>query len=91
MSEASQAIEAALHDAFQPTVLEVINESHLHAGHRFGGVDSHFALKLVSEQFEKKSLVQRHRLVYDCLDFAFKKGLHALKIKAYTPAEWKQL
>jgi BolA protein len=71
-----------------PHYVMVINESHLHRGHRHGGVDSHFAVVIVSEHFEGLSLVKRHRLIYSMLDSFMKSSVHALKISAYTPQEW---
>ena len=49
--------------SLQPTRLDVVNESHLHAGHRSspGTGESHFRLLIVSEAFSGKSRVERHR------------------------------
>lgn len=72
-----------------PAALEVIDESHLHAGHggwRESG-ETHFRLDIVSAAFEGKSRVERHRLVNGLLAGAFERGLHALALKARTPAE----
>ncbi len=86
MSVESSIIQA-LNEHFHPVALEVINESHLHAGHRHGGVDSHFAVSIVSSAFSGKTHVARHRMVYECLDPFIKASVHALKIKAKTPEE----
>ena len=58
-----------LQRAFQPTRLDVINESHLHAGHRTspGTGESHFRVRMVSPVFAGKSRLQRHRLVNEAL------------------------
>ena len=55
--------------AFAPARLEVINESHLHAGHRNspGTGESHFRVLIVSEAFAGKSRLARHRLVNEVL------------------------
>ena len=55
--------------AFEPTRLDVINESELHAGHRSspGTGESHFRLLIVSPAFEGKSRVDRHRMVNELL------------------------
>ncbi|MBI1363383.1 MAG: BolA/IbaG family iron-sulfur metabolism protein [Proteobacteria bacterium] len=86
------AIKASL-QSLRPTHLEVRDDSHKHAGHagarEHGG--SHFALFIVSEAFDGKPLVARHRMVYAALDGAFAPGgIHALQIRALTPAEWKE-
>lgn len=82
-------IEETLRTHLAPTRLEVVDESHLHAGHsgwREGG-ETHFRLDVVSAAFEGKSRVERHRLVNGLMDEAFKRGLHALALKARTPGE----
>lgn len=82
-------MEARLQDQLAPTRLAVIDESHLHAGHsgaRPGG-ETHYRLDIVATVFEGKSRVERHRLVNGVLDDAFKRGLHALALRARTPAE----
>ncbi len=75
-------IEALLIHDFEPTHLELINESHLHAGHRPGqdNANSHFALSITAAHFQGKTPVQRQRLIYAALKPAFEKGLHALRI-----------
>lgn len=74
--------------ALQPTLVEIIDESHLHAGHagaRAGG--GHCQLKIVSVRFSGKSAVERHRMVYSALGEMLRHELHAVKIKACTPEE----
>lgn len=72
-----------------PAALEVIDESHLHAGHAGARPEgeTHFRLDVVSAAFEGKSRVERHRMVNALLDEAFKRGLHALAVRARTPME----
>ncbi len=82
-------IEETLRTQLAPTRLEVVDESHPHAGHsgsREGG-ETQFRLDVVSAAFEGKSRVERHRLVNGLMDEAFKRGLHALALKARTPGE----
>ncbi len=75
--------------SLRPTRLDVVNESHLHAGHRSspGTGESHFRLFIVSEAFVGKSRVERHRMVNDVLVEELRNGLHALAIKACAPGE----
>ncbi|GJE53993.1 MULTISPECIES: BolA family protein [Methylobacterium] len=72
-----------------PSFLDVVDESHLHAGHSGARPEgeTHFRLDVVSAAFEGKSRVERHRLVNGALAPAFERGLHALALKARTPAE----
>ncbi|ACL61500.1 BolA family protein [Methylobacterium nodulans] len=82
-------IRTTLEERLRPTALTVIDESHQHEGHagwREGG-ETHFRLDVVSEAFEGKSRVERHRMVNALLDEAFRRGLHALALRARTPAE----
>lgn len=76
-------------EALQPTRLDIINESHLHAGHRNspGTGESHFRVVVVSSAFAGKSRVDRHRLVNEALAAELKGGVHALAIRAYAPGE----
>jgi BolA protein len=74
---------------FQPTRLEVINESHLHAGHRGspGTGESHFRVLIVSAQFAGKSRLQRHRLVNEALAAELKDKVHAIALELRAPGE----
>jgi BolA family transcriptional regulator, general stress-responsive regulator len=83
------SIREKLSTAFQPTRLDVHNESDLHAGHRGspGTGESHFRVLLVSPVFAGKSRLDRHRLVNETLAAELKGKVHALAIKAYAPGE----
>ena len=88
MAVTAESIERALREHLAPLdSLEVINESHLHAGHAGAGEGSHFRVKIVSEQLTGLSRVARHRLVYDALRDVIPQGVHALAIEARSPAE----
>ena len=84
-------IKSKLQAAFAPSALIVENESHRHHGHAGAGSDTHFRVTIVSPVFEGKSRVERHRLVNDLLSTELGSGLHALAIKALTPAEARGL
>ena len=74
--------------ALTPSVLELTDESALHAGHAgaaSGG--SHFRVKIVSPRFEGQRLVMRHRLVYDSVHEMMHTEIHALAITAVAPSE----
>jgi BolA family transcriptional regulator, general stress-responsive regulator len=84
-----QKIAARLTEALDPVALDIIDESDLHAGHagaREGG-GTHYRVRIVSAQFERRSRVERHRLVYDLLTAEFAEGLHALALVAKAPGE----
>lgn len=88
MSTRTAEIEERLRLALQPLHIDIKDESARHAGHagaRDGG--GHYDVTIVSSRFADKSLLQRHRLVYDALGEAMRKDIHALSIHALTPDE----
>ncbi|MGH6852400.1 MAG: BolA family protein [Methylocella sp.] len=93
---AGDRIKAKLQAALAPDSIEVIDESdkharHAHAMHRPGAAASprgtHFHVKVVSEAFKGKSLVERHRSINRLLRAEFDAGVHALAIVAKAPGE----
>ena len=79
-----ERIENKLNQNIKIDDLEVINESYLHAGHMEGGGDeTHFRIKIKSDDFKGKSLVEAHRMINEILKEDIKKegGIHALSIK----------
>jgi BolA protein len=85
----AQSIRDKLAAALQPTRLEVINESHLHAGHAGspGTGESHYRVLIVSPLFAGKTRLERHRLVNATLVAELTGNIHALAIAAYAPGE----
>src|ERR1700694_5256671 len=82
-------IAEKLTKAFAPERLEVIDESHRHAGHagaRPGG-QTHYSVYIVSQAFRGKSRVDRHRMVNAILASELAGGVHALAIRAAAPEE----
>ncbi|MGA8864042.1 MAG: BolA family protein [Gallionella sp.] len=74
--------------ALEPVQLDIIDESHRHAGHagaRDGG--GHYVLLIVSARFSGHSTVARHRMIYSALGELMKRDIHALTIQASTPDE----
>ncbi len=82
-------IKEKLTAALTPTHLDIIDESHKHAGHagaQAGG--GHFLVTIVSPQFAGKSLIERHRMVYAAIGELMNTAIHALSINAQTPEEF---
>lgn len=75
--------------AFEPTRLDVINESEQHAGHRSspGTGESHFRVLIVSEKFRGVGRVGRHRMINEALGPIVGKEVHALAVSAKAPDE----
>ncbi|KAG5550544.1 hypothetical protein RHGRI_015490 [Rhododendron griersonianum] len=85
-----ERIKEKLEAGLSPTELKVDDISYQHAGHegvRGSDGETHFNVKVVSKEFEGKSLVKRHRPIYDLLQDELQSGLHALSIVAKTPSE----
>ncbi|MCB1752442.1 MAG: BolA family transcriptional regulator [Gammaproteobacteria bacterium] len=86
MSEREKLIKERLTAAFNPVQLDLVDESHKHAGHpgaRAGG--GHFVVTIVSDAFTGKTPLQRHRMVYDALGELMQNEIHALSISARAP------
>jgi BolA protein len=81
-------IERKLREKLTPVVLDVVNESSMHSVPP--GSETHFKVTVVSGEFEGKSAVERHRLVYAILDDELRGGVHALTLTSRTPAEWEK-
>ena len=88
LGRVGQTITEKLSKALEPLSLEVIDESHLHAGHAGARPEgeTHFRVKIQSPAFAGKSLVQRHRMVNEVLADELKGPVHALAISASVPA-----
>lgn len=87
MSVESNDIDAALRAELQPLALEVIDDSHLHAGHAGAREGRHFTVRVTAARFAGLSRVARHRLIYDALQLLIPRGIHALAIEARAPGE----
>ena len=74
-------IELLLTEAFKPVFLQVVDESHKHAGHAGASQGGHYHLTIVSKSFEGKKLLEIHRMIYQALE-PVKSSIHALGIKA---------
>ncbi|MBE9516277.1 MAG: BolA family transcriptional regulator [Proteobacteria bacterium] len=88
MSERKEEIERRIKEAINPESLEVIDESHLHAGHAGAkGGAGHYAVTIVAECFRGEGTLSRHRMIYRALNDMMPKEIHALSIKAFDPDE----
>ena len=87
MSIAAADIDSAVRAALQPLSLEVVDDSHLHAGHAGAREGRHFTVRITAARFNGLSRVARHRLIYDLLQLLIPRGIHALAIEARAPGE----
>ena len=87
----AEQIKTVLSEALKPQAVEVIDNSQAHAGHagnQSGG--GHYHVTIVASEFEGKSLVKRHQLIYQALGEMMKNQIHALGIDALTPSEYSK-
>lgn len=85
----ADTIRRKLTAALKPILLEIVDDSHRHAGHagaRPGG-ETHFNVKIVSEAFIGKSRVERQRMVFRALEAELADRIHALALITRAPGE----
>jgi BolA protein len=82
-----ERIRTVVQDSLHPVRLEIRDDSAAHAGHVGGGGKGHFYVRVVSEVFSGKSLVERHRLVHDALAALLETDIHALALSTKAPDE----
>jgi BolA protein len=77
-----------LNRALEPEHLEVVDDSHRHAGHA-GAADGrgHFTVLVTSPKFAGLGTLKRHRLIYEAVGDMMTTDIHALSIQAVAPGE----
>jgi BolA family transcriptional regulator, general stress-responsive regulator len=87
----ADTIRRKLTERLNPVRLEVIDESHRHAGHAGAKAEgeTHFAVTIVSAAFDGQGRVARQRLVYQTLAEELATGVHALSLTTIAPGEEK--
>jgi len=88
MGEVEAELNRRLEAALAPRLLEVVNDSAKHAGHRGddGSGESHFSVRVESPAFAGKSRVERQRIVYGALGDLMDR-IHALALSCRAPGE----
>lgn len=86
-------IRRKLERGLRPFALEIVNQSHLHAGHAGdnGSGESHFKVTVVSEAFNGKGRVERQRMIYNLLESEMNGQIHALSLKAIAQDEYNKV
>jgi BolA family transcriptional regulator, general stress-responsive regulator len=87
-SDREARLRERLESRFGPTLLHILDESHLHAGHT-GAADGrgHYRVKIVAPAFRGLTPLARHRLVYAAVADLLETDIHALAIEAQPPLE----
>ncbi len=88
-SERVALMHNRLTEALCPSSIEIIDESMQHAKHKEAMLSSggHYCLNIISENFQNKPQIERHRMIYSALGDAMDKEIHALSISALAPSE----
>ena len=85
-------IESKLTEALAPERMNLVNESHMHSVP--DGSESHFKVVIVSDDFDGKMLIARHRMVNKVLEEELRKdreqgGIHAEgQLTGFAPVEY---
>ena len=88
-----EIIDNNLKDKLSAEHVEIIDESHLHRGHKAAGGGGHYSIVVVSPKFESLNVMDRIRLVHKALDVEMTgtpKRIHALQVKTYDTVEWTE-
>ncbi len=80
-----ETIKLKLQEALSPSMLDIVNESHMHAG---PASESHYKVTIVCDEFTDKTLITRHRIINNVLAEELNGKIHALALHTYTPGEY---
>ncbi|MEM9420993.1 MAG: BolA family protein [Pseudomonadota bacterium] len=85
----ADTIKRKLTEAFSPMELEIVDQSHLHAGHAGApeGGESHFRVRIVAAEFAGQSRLTRQRSVNKVLAEELAGPVHALALEVFAPTE----
>ena len=83
-----ERLKDRLNRALEPDQLELVDDSHRHAGHA-GAADGrgHFTVLVTSPKFARLDTLKRHRLIYEAVGDMMTTDIHALSIQALAPGE----
>ena len=70
--------------------IEIIDQSHQHAGHSQNTGGGHYKAIIISDDFNNKSLVDRHKIIYDALGNLMQNEIHAFSMNTLTVSEFKK-
>jgi BolA protein len=80
-------IRCTLEAVLAPTRLDIEDDSHRHAGHVGAKGGGHYRVYVVSAKFSGRTLIARHRMVYEALAEQMKGDIHALSLVTKAPEE----
>ncbi len=85
---AEEIIKNKLSEHMELTHLDLRDTTGKHVHHQNFDGGLHLSATIVSNDFENKSLIERHQLVYTALGSLIKNEIHAFSMKTYTAQEW---
>lgn len=91
VTERQALIHKRLSEAFPQAEIHIVDDSQKHQGHV--GAESgagHFKVSIISNVFDRKSRLERHRMVYEALAGLIGPEIHAVQISAKTPQEFRE-
>ena len=88
-----EKIYLSLTDKLSAQHVKILDKTNQHVNHDEArkSQGGHYDLTVVSHCFINKTFLERHRMIHQILENAFKDEIHALAIKAYTPEEWDKV
>ena len=78
-----------LKDCLKIEHFEVKDFTGRHLNHKLNDGGFHLETIIVSDDFKDKSLIERHKMVYNAVGNLMKHEIHALSMKTLTIIEWK--
>ena len=88
--EIKNEIKKRLEDKLDLIHFEIKDFTGRHLNHKLNEGGFHLETTIVSDSFSDKSLIERHRIVYDAMGELMKHEIHALSMKTLTKAEWEE-
>ena len=88
--EIKKEIKKRLDEKLDLIHFEIKDFTGRHLNHKLHEGGFHLETTIVSDNFTDKTLIERHRLVYDAMGELMKHEIHALSMKTLTRNEWEE-
>ena len=88
--EIKKEIKKRLEEKLDLNHFEIKDFTGRHLNHKLHEGGFHLETTIVSDDFNDKTLIERHRLVYDAMGELMKHEIHALSMKTLTREEWEE-
>ena len=88
--EIKKEIKKRLDETLDLIHFEIKDFTGRHLNHKLHEGGFHLETTIVSDDFTDKTLIERHRVVYDAMGELMKHEIHALSMKTLTRDEWEE-